>query len=138
MIRFFGHPRVNTMNHTWIYLVLGIIKLVMMVVLHSLLLLEMVKVVWVLVSPTFPPKKLIVVLMVVILCHLWVGTITLLLSMGNIFLLDLVVKLSSISFHLIEKSALPLLDYLKLTVKIFPILQKLSNITSKHQIQPGK
>ena len=45
------------------------------VVLHLVLLMDMVNVVWVLGPPTLPPKKLIVVLMVAILCRQGVGII---------------------------------------------------------------
>ena len=41
-----------------------------LVVLHLLLLLYMVNVVWVLVPPTFHPRKFSVSLVLVILCHI--------------------------------------------------------------------
>ena len=72
---FFGHPIVTTMNHPCHYLGSGIIQLVMLVVIHLVLLLDMIKVVWVLVPPPPPPNKLIVGLMVAIFCYLWVGII---------------------------------------------------------------
>ena len=52
-----------------------IIQLVLLVVLHLVLMPVMVKVVWILGTPTLPTKNWIVGLMVVILCHLWVGII---------------------------------------------------------------
>ena len=47
-----------------------IIQLVLLVVLHLVLMPVMVKVVWILGTPTLPTKNWIVGLMVVILCHL--------------------------------------------------------------------
>ena len=89
----------------------------MLVVPPPVLLLEMLNLVRFIGSPTFPLKKLIVGLMEVIL----VSSLSRDYHMTNLYrkyfcLLDLVVKLSSISFQLRVNSALPLLDYLKLTV----------------------
>ena len=55
------------------YLGVGIVQLVLMIVLCLVLLMGMLKVVWVLVSTTLTPRKLMVVLMVVILCCQGVG-----------------------------------------------------------------
>ena len=45
----------------------------LLVITNLVLAVDMLKVVWLLWTPTLPPKKLIVVLMVVILCHIRVG-----------------------------------------------------------------
>ena len=64
MMVFFGHLRFIGQHPLWCYLGLGIIQLVLMVFLHSAELIVMVEVVLVLVPPTFPSRKLIVVLMI--------------------------------------------------------------------------
>ena len=65
----YGKISVITQHSPRIYLSVGIIKLVMIVVLTYVLHLVTVKVVWVLGPPTFPPIKLVVGFMVLILCH---------------------------------------------------------------------
>ena len=66
----FGHLGVIVQRPPWFHIVVGIIQLVILVVIHKFLLLVMVKVVCFLVPSTFPPRNMIVGLMVVILCHL--------------------------------------------------------------------
>ena len=71
------HIRVIAQDPQCIHHSVSIIELILMVIIHLVLQLVMVKVVWVLVPPTLPSRKLIVGLMVVILCHVLVGIIQL-------------------------------------------------------------
>ena len=65
----------STYHKSWHHHSIGIFQLVLWVVLCLVFLLEMVTMVWVLVPPTLPTKKLIVVLMVMILFCQGVGII---------------------------------------------------------------
>ena len=71
----FVHFSIIVEHPPWIYLGVGIIKLLIMVVIRLVLLMVMVEVVWILVTPTFIPKKLIFGLMVIVLRHLRVRII---------------------------------------------------------------
>ena len=68
----FVHIGVITYNPPYFYLKVGIIQLMCLVIFHSVFLMFKVKVVWVLVPPTFHPGKFIGGLMMVIFCHLGV------------------------------------------------------------------
>ena len=71
----FIHNSVIVHHHQWCHNSVCIIQLVLMVVLNLVFQIVMVKVVWVLGTPKFSPKNMIVGLMVVVLCHIWVGII---------------------------------------------------------------
>ena len=73
MMVFLWHIRVIIYNTPWCNNIVGVIQLILLVTIHLVLHIIMVKVVWFLIPPTFPPKKLIVSLMVLILCHITVG-----------------------------------------------------------------
>ena len=72
MIGGFGHIIVITQNPPWYYLVRGIIKLVLIMVLHLVLHMDMLKAVFVPVPLIFPYINSMVGLMVVNFCHLGV------------------------------------------------------------------
>ena len=54
-----GHIIVITQYPPWRHGELGVFQLILIMILHLVLHLDMVKVVWVLVPTTFPPRKLI-------------------------------------------------------------------------------
>ena len=66
----FRHISIVLQYHMWNHFGVGIIQFVLLGVPSLVFIMVMVKVVWVILPSTFPPIKLIVVLMVVILCHL--------------------------------------------------------------------
>ena len=66
MMVIFGHLIVITYNPSWRQHLLGIIQIILQVILHLMFQMVIVKVVWVLGSPNFPPIKMIVCLMVII------------------------------------------------------------------------
>ena len=66
MMGFFGYIIFIINYPIWCHHLVGIIQLLLMMVLHLVFLLAMVKLVWVLGPPTFPPRNFIVALMVVI------------------------------------------------------------------------
>ena len=72
---FFRNIIISTQHPSWWYLEVGIFQFLLLMVICFVLMLEMVKLVWVLVPPNLPPKKLIVVLMVKNLCHKGVDNI---------------------------------------------------------------
>ena len=69
MMGFFRNISVSTQYPLCSYLEVGIIQLVILMVLSLVLIMDMLKVLWVLGPPTLPPQKLIVLLMVIILCY---------------------------------------------------------------------
>ena len=71
----FGHIRVIERYNPLIHNSVSIINLVIRVVINLVLHMVMVKVVWVLVTPTLPSKKFIVGFMVDILCRIWLKNI---------------------------------------------------------------
>ena len=71
----FGHIHTIIYHTIWIHHRVGIIRLTLLEIIHFLFLLVVVKVVWVLGSPIFMPRKLIVGLMVLILNHLRIGIV---------------------------------------------------------------
>ena len=68
----FRHLMVSVQHHSRCYLVVVIIHIMLHVIIHLVLHLVLVKVMWFLIPLTFPPMKMIFLLMVVIFCHLGV------------------------------------------------------------------
>ena len=111
----FSHIRVLEQHPMWNNIWVRIKHLVLWVVINLLLVMVMVKVVWILGPPTFPPKKLIVILIVVILCHIRVEIINLwaiqiktglilcylwgwMIILFFLFMLDMVLALGPLNF----------------------------------------
>ena len=66
MMGIFGRLIVITYNTLWRHHLLGVIQIILQVILHLMFQLVIIKVVWVLELPNFPPIKIIVCLMVII------------------------------------------------------------------------
>ena len=66
MMGIFGHLIVITYNLSWLHNLLGVIQISLQVVIHLMFQLVILKVVWVLGSPSCPTIKIIVGLIVVI------------------------------------------------------------------------
>ena len=67
------HIIISEQHPPWGYFLVRIIQLVIMKILCLSLVMNMVKVVWILGLPILTPKDLIAVLIVMILCHIRVG-----------------------------------------------------------------